>query len=101
MSRNGPALATSDAFETRKHISIRLCTEAVAKRTGNPDVTEVIVSNYSRNQRQSILTLLWRVIDADNLVAEWEEVFVNHVARAVGLSKEEAELARRGTTTAP
>ncbi len=65
------------------------------------DVTEVIVSNYSRNQRQSILTLLWNVIDADNLVAEWEEVFANHVARAVGLSKEEAEGARRGTTPAP
>jgi hypothetical protein len=41
------------------------------------------------------LELLWRVIDADNVVEEWEGVFADHVAAAVGLSREEAELARR------
>lgn len=63
------------------------------------DVTEVIVDRYSKEQRRNIVTLLWKVIDADDVVDEWEEIFADHVARAVGLSGEEAELARRRAAT--
>jgi len=63
------------------------------------DVTAVIVDRYTREQRQSIVALLWKVIDADDVVDEWEEVFADHVARAVGLSREEAERARRSSPT--
>jgi uncharacterized tellurite resistance protein B-like protein len=59
------------------------------------EVTQVIVDRCTPEQRRSILELLWRVIDADNVVEEWEGVFADHVAAAVGLSREEAELARR------
>jgi uncharacterized tellurite resistance protein B-like protein len=58
------------------------------------DVTEVIVDRYSSEQRREIVTLLWKVIDADDVVDEWEEIFATHVARAVGLSREEVETAR-------
>jgi len=61
------------------------------------DVTELITERYTREQRQSIVSLLWKVIDADGVLAAWEAVFASHVARAVGLSPEEAEAARRGT----
>jgi uncharacterized tellurite resistance protein B-like protein len=60
------------------------------------DVTEVIAERYTREQRQRIVALLWKVIDADAVLEPWEEVFGNHVAQAVGLSPEEAEAARRG-----
>jgi uncharacterized tellurite resistance protein B-like protein len=63
------------------------------------DVTEVIVDRYTPEQRQSILELLWKVIDADDIVEEWEETFADHVAAAVGLSREEAERARRGASS--
>lgn len=59
------------------------------------DVTQVIVDRYTPEQRRRIVTLLWRVIDADDIVASWEQVFADHVAAAVGLGREEAELARR------
>jgi uncharacterized tellurite resistance protein B-like protein len=60
------------------------------------DVTGVIADRYSPEQRKSIVALLWKVIGADGVLEPWEEVFANHVARAVGLSPEEAEAARRG-----
>lgn len=59
------------------------------------DLTEVIADRYSPEQRKSIVALLWKVIGADGVLEPWEEVFANHVARAVGLSPEEAEAARR------
>jgi uncharacterized tellurite resistance protein B-like protein len=58
------------------------------------NVTEVIADRYSPEQRRSIVALLWKVIDADDIVDEWEEIFANHVAGAVGLSRAEAESAR-------
>ena len=60
------------------------------------DVTELLAERYTPEQRRSIVALLWKVIDADARLEPWEEVFGNHVARAVGLSPEEAETARRG-----
>lgn len=59
------------------------------------DVTQVIVDRYTPEQRRSIVTLLWKVIEVDGIVEEWEQVFADHVAAAVGLSREEAEHARR------
>ena len=60
------------------------------------DVTELLTERYTPEQRRRIVALLWKVIDADARLEPWEEVFGNHVARAVGLSPEEAETARRG-----
>jgi uncharacterized tellurite resistance protein B-like protein len=59
------------------------------------DVTDVIRDRFTKEQRQEILQLVWRVIEADGALAEWEEAFANHIARAVGLSGEEARAARR------
>jgi uncharacterized tellurite resistance protein B-like protein len=59
------------------------------------DVTDVIRERFSKEQRQEILKLLWRVIETDGEVAEWEAAFADHVARAVGLSREEARAARQ------
>jgi uncharacterized tellurite resistance protein B-like protein len=63
------------------------------------DVTELLTARYTPEQRRAIVALLWKVIDADAVLEPWEEVFGNHVARAVGLSPEEAQAARRGEET--
>jgi uncharacterized tellurite resistance protein B-like protein len=61
------------------------------------DVTQLIAERYTPEQRRSIVALLWKVIDADTVLEPWEEVFGNHVAAAVGLTREEAKAAREGT----
>lgn len=58
------------------------------------DVTQVILERYDEAQRLEIVRLLWEVIEADGIVLEWEEAFVAHVARAVGISDEGAASAR-------
>ena len=58
------------------------------------DVTDVIRDRFSKEQREEVLRLVWRVIDADGEVEEWEGVFADHIAQAVGLSREEARAAR-------
>lgn len=58
------------------------------------DVTDVIRDRFDRQQRQEILRLVQRVIESDGDVAEWEAAFADHVARAVGLSGEDARAAR-------
>ena len=58
------------------------------------DVTEVIRERFTREQRQEVLRLVWRVIEADGAVEEWEEAFADHIGRAVGLSGEDARAAR-------
>ena len=58
------------------------------------DVTDVILERYNEEQRQEVVRLLWRVIEADRVVDDWEELFANHVAGAVGLSVEGANEAR-------
>jgi uncharacterized tellurite resistance protein B-like protein len=59
------------------------------------EVTEVIRDRFGKEQRQQVLQLLWRVIETDGAVAEWEEAFADHVARAVGLSEDDARASRR------
>src|SRR5262249_5448685 len=58
------------------------------------DVTDVLRDRYSREQRIEIVRLLWRVIEADHVVEEWEQIFADHIAQAVGLDREETARAR-------
>lgn len=58
------------------------------------DLTELLASRYDVAQRKQILALLWRVIDADQVVEPWEAVFARHVREALGLSAAEAQEAR-------
>jgi uncharacterized tellurite resistance protein B-like protein len=58
------------------------------------DVIDVIRDRLTRPQRDEVLGLVWRVIEADGVVGEWEEAFADHIALAVGLSVEEARAAR-------
>lgn len=58
------------------------------------DVTDLIRDRFSEQQRREILRLVWRVIEADGTVEEWEEGFANHIGRAVGLSGEDARASR-------
>lgn len=59
------------------------------------DVTDVIADRFSEEQRAQVVSMIWRVIDADDVLEEWEESFANHVAKAVGLSAEAASEVRR------
>jgi uncharacterized tellurite resistance protein B-like protein len=59
------------------------------------DVTDVIRDRYTAEQRREVVRLLWSVIEADGSVEEWEELFADHVAQAVGLGAAEARAARR------
>lgn len=63
------------------------------------DVTGVIRDRFSKPQREEVVRLVWRVIEADGEVEEWEESFADHVASAVGLSREEARAARGAGAT--
>lgn len=58
------------------------------------DVTEVVRDRYDEAQREEVLTLLWEVIGADRLIDDFEEVFADHVARALCLPPERAREAR-------
>jgi uncharacterized tellurite resistance protein B-like protein len=58
------------------------------------DVTEVLRDRFSKAQRQEVVRLVWRVVEADRTVEEWEESFADHIARALCLSLEEARAAR-------
>src|SRR5206468_11330428 len=59
------------------------------------DVTDVIRERLSPERRLEVVRLVWRVIEADGVVDEWEEIFADHVARAVGLDRSTADRARR------
>ena len=60
------------------------------------DVTDVIRDRFTREQRKEVLRLVWRVIEADGSVEEWEEAFADHIGEAVGLSGEDARESRGG-----
>jgi len=61
------------------------------------DVTDVIRERYSKQQREEVVRLVWRVVEADGAVEEWEESFADHVARALCLTSDEARAARAAT----
>ena len=58
------------------------------------DVTEVIRDRFTKEQREEVVRFVWRVIEADGNVDEFEGVFGDHIANALGLSREEAQRAR-------
>ena len=58
------------------------------------DVTDVIRDRFTKEQRKEVLRLVWRVIEADGAVEEWEEAFADHIGEAVGLSGEDARESR-------
>jgi len=58
------------------------------------DVTDVLRERYGAEQREEVVRLLWRVIQADGVVEEWEAIFADHIAQAVGLDPEAAAQAR-------
>ncbi len=59
------------------------------------DVTDVIRDRLGPDQRAEVVRLVWRVIEADGVVEEWEESFADHIAAAVGLTPEAARAARQ------
>jgi uncharacterized tellurite resistance protein B-like protein len=54
------------------------------------DLIEVLRDRYDETQRRQIVALLWRVVRADDVVREWEQAFVNHVAEVLGIPSDEA-----------
>jgi uncharacterized tellurite resistance protein B-like protein len=58
------------------------------------DVTEVLATRLSASQRERVLTLLWQVIEADEVLEPWEAAFAEHATRALGLTREQGEEAR-------
>ena len=69
--------------------------EAERPKTGNYSwVSERIQKEYSEEQRKRIVALVWKVVYADRVVEEFEEVFGNYVGKLVGLSPEEIREAR-------
>lgn len=58
------------------------------------DVIEVVRDRFSKPQREEVVRLVWRVVEADGAVEEWEQAFADHVAAALSLSREEASSAR-------
>jgi uncharacterized tellurite resistance protein B-like protein len=58
------------------------------------DVTEVLATRLGEAQRESVLALLWQVIDADAVLEPWEAAFAAHATKALGLSPEQSARAR-------
>jgi uncharacterized tellurite resistance protein B-like protein len=58
------------------------------------DVIEVIRARFNQEQHEEIVRLVWRVIEADGVLEEWEENFADHIAHAVGLSVDHARASR-------
>jgi uncharacterized tellurite resistance protein B-like protein len=59
------------------------------------DVTGVIRDRFTPEQREEVLRLVWSVVEADDVVDEWEQAFAEHIAQAVGVGGEGAPAARR------
>jgi uncharacterized tellurite resistance protein B-like protein len=53
-----------------------------------------IRDQYDEKQRQRIVALLWKVVEADGVVEDFEEAFASHVARLVELTPEQNRQAR-------
>ena len=59
------------------------------------EVTALIQERYDVDQRMEVVSILWQVVEADEIIEVWEDLFANHVATAVGLSVEQANEARQ------
>ena len=62
------------------------------------DVIEVVRDRFDEKQREEIVRLLWRVVEADGSIGEWEEVFADHVAKAVCLNCDHVRAARAASS---
>ena len=85
-----------DAFGLDKEETLNLLDRAEEIRppiVKLKDVTDVIIDRFSEEQRVEVVSLIWKVIEADDIVEEWEESFATHVAEAVGLSNAQAKAA--------
>ena len=59
------------------------------------DCITAINEAYNDEQKRYILTLLWKVVYADNIVKEFEMVLAEHVRSQLGLSEEDGEQSRK------
>jgi uncharacterized tellurite resistance protein B-like protein len=58
------------------------------------ELTEQVKGGYDDEQKLELLALLWTVVRADERITEWERVFADHVAAAVGLTPAEWKQAK-------
>ena len=73
--------------------------ELRAEKSGVGEFFEILRVNLSPGQRTSVLSLLWRVILADQRVDHFEEVFAEKARKRLKLSTEEALAARSAAET--
>lgn len=50
------------------------------------ELTDTVCRGYDTEQKLRLMALLWNVVRSDERVADFEQVFADHVARAVGLT---------------
>jgi uncharacterized tellurite resistance protein B-like protein len=50
------------------------------------ELTETVCRGYDGEQKLRLMALLWNVVRSDERIVEFEQVFAEHVARAVGLT---------------
>ena len=64
------------------------------------ELTDLVRQRYDDAQRQRVLALVWKVVDADGCFAEYEQTFTEYVTGALALdeasSREARDMARRG-----
>jgi len=58
------------------------------------ELTRLLREGYEVQQRQWVMALLWRVVDADGKLQSFEDVFTTDVAEQLGLSPVQAAEAR-------
>ena len=58
------------------------------------EFVEAINSNFSEQQRQIVLAMVWKVILADEVVEKFEQRFASEVRQRLQLSREQAEEAQ-------
>ena len=56
-------------------------------------LVDILTKQMTKPQRVEVLSLLWRVADADGVIEEFEEVFTKSLIPQLGLNEQEAEQA--------
>ena len=63
-----------------------------ARESAKVDVfINAVNENFSKEQKQKVVAMLWKVILADNLVDKYEQRFVSKVRKRLELTREEAD----------
>lgn len=57
-------------------------------------LTAEVSAGYDREQKITLVALLWSVVRADAEITPWERSFARHVAGAIGLSAEDWQRAK-------